>query len=336
MMYWIVFALYTVLETITDLTVSWFPLYYELKIAFVIWLLSPYTRGASLLYRKFLHPLLSSREREIDDYIVQARERSYETMGQGALTDRLRSFSMHDLTAIQRDEPMQQPFPGLPDHRKKTKISNFEASDYDYSFNQDTGEEISDKEIEGACSEDEALAQRDYDYSFNQDTGEEISDKEIEGACSEDEALAQRGVRRSQSVKMTRLRARKDGQGALTDRLRSFSMHDLTAIQGDEPMQRPFPGLPDPRKKTKISNFEASDYDYSFNQDTGEEISDKEIEGACSEDEALAQRGVRRSQSVKMTRLRARKDVYDFERKCDLKFKEAQCLWEEQLNRIYH
>ncbi|MBN3281863.1 REEP3 protein, partial [Polyodon spathula] len=162
----------------TGVAAARFPLYYELKIAFVIWLLSPYTRGASLLYRKFLHPLLSSREREIDDYIVQARERSYETMGQGALSDRLRSFSMHDLTAIQGDEPMQRPFPDLPDPKKKTKISNFEASD--------------------------------YDYSFNQDTGEEISDKEIEGACSEDEALAQRGVRRSQSVKMTRLRARKD------------------------------------------------------------------------------------------------------------------------------
>ncbi|GLD70222.1 receptor expression-enhancing protein 3 isoform X1 [Lates japonicus] len=80
MMYWIVFALYTVVETITDLTLAWFPLYYELKIAFVIWLLSPYTRGASLIYRKCLHPLLSSREREIDEYIVQAKERSYETM----------------------------------------------------------------------------------------------------------------------------------------------------------------------------------------------------------------------------------------------------------------
>lgn len=40
-----------------------FPLYYELKIAFVIWLLSPYTKGASLIYRKFLHPFLSSKER---------------------------------------------------------------------------------------------------------------------------------------------------------------------------------------------------------------------------------------------------------------------------------
>uniref|UniRef100_A0ACB8F9I0 Receptor expression-enhancing protein 3-B n=1 Tax=Sphaerodactylus townsendi TaxID=933632 RepID=A0ACB8F9I0_9SAUR len=80
MMYWIVFALYTITETIADLTISWFPLYYELKIAFVIWLLSPYTRGASLIYRKFLHPLLSSKEKEIDEYIVQAKERGYETM----------------------------------------------------------------------------------------------------------------------------------------------------------------------------------------------------------------------------------------------------------------
>lgn len=42
-----------------------FPLYYEVKVAFVIWLLSPYTRGASLIYRKILHPLLISRERVI-------------------------------------------------------------------------------------------------------------------------------------------------------------------------------------------------------------------------------------------------------------------------------
>ncbi|MEE6528170.1 hypothetical protein FKM82_030174, partial [Ascaphus truei] len=48
--------------------------------AFVIWLLSPYTRGASLLYRKCVHPVLSLREKEIDSYIVQAKERSYESV----------------------------------------------------------------------------------------------------------------------------------------------------------------------------------------------------------------------------------------------------------------
>jgi hypothetical protein len=39
------------------------PFYYEIKILFVIWLLSPATRGSSILYRKFVHPQLMKRER---------------------------------------------------------------------------------------------------------------------------------------------------------------------------------------------------------------------------------------------------------------------------------
>ncbi|NXI47907.1 REEP4 protein, partial [Galbula dea] len=121
MMYWIVFALFMTIETFTDLLISWFPFYYEVKMAFVIWLLFPYTRGASLLYRKFVHPTLSSKEKEIDTYIIQAKERGYEVMvhfgkrglnlaattavqvatkSQGALAGRLRSFSMQDLRSI--------------------------------------------------------------------------------------------------------------------------------------------------------------------------------------------------------------------------------------------
>ncbi|XP_058406556.1 receptor expression-enhancing protein 4 isoform X2 [Diceros bicornis minor] len=134
MMYWIVFALFMAAETFTDIFISWFPFYYEIKMAFVLWLLSPYTKGASLLYRKFVHPSLSRHEKEIDTYIVQAKERSYETVlsfgkrglniaasaavqaatkvpwvpalqprafwSQGALAGRLRSFSMQDLRSI--------------------------------------------------------------------------------------------------------------------------------------------------------------------------------------------------------------------------------------------
>ncbi|NXS52481.1 REEP4 protein, partial [Brachypteracias leptosomus] len=121
MMYWIVFALFMAIETFTDLLISWLPFYYEIKMAFVLWLLSPYTRGASLLYRKFLHPTLARKEKEIDACIIQARDRGYETMvrfgkrglnlaataavqaatkSQGALAGRLRSFSMQDLRSI--------------------------------------------------------------------------------------------------------------------------------------------------------------------------------------------------------------------------------------------
>ncbi|KAF7662489.1 hypothetical protein LDENG_00234430 [Lucifuga dentata] len=127
MMYWIVFALFTTAETVTDLVLSWFPFYFEIKIAFVIWLLSPYTKGSSVLYRKFVHPTLSNKEKEIDEYIAQAKDRSYDTMmrfgkrglnlaanaavtaaskGQGVLSDKLRSFSMQDLTLINAEDEL--------------------------------------------------------------------------------------------------------------------------------------------------------------------------------------------------------------------------------------
>ncbi|XP_057714532.1 receptor expression-enhancing protein 1 [Corythoichthys intestinalis] len=124
MMYWIIFALFTSVEVFTDMFLCWLPFYYELKIAFVVWLLSPYTKGSSVLYRKFVHPTLSSKEKDIDDYIHQAKDKSYDTLvhygrkglnvaataavmaatkGQGVLTDRLRSFSMQDLAAYESD-----------------------------------------------------------------------------------------------------------------------------------------------------------------------------------------------------------------------------------------
>ena len=51
MMYWIVFALFTSVETFADFFLSfWFPFYYELKICLLIWLLSPATKGTVIPY----------------------------------------------------------------------------------------------------------------------------------------------------------------------------------------------------------------------------------------------------------------------------------------------
>lgn len=81
MMYWIVFALFTCIETFSDIFISfWMPFYYELKILFVLWLLSPATKGSSLLYRRFVHPQLVQREQEIDELIEKAKEQGYSTM----------------------------------------------------------------------------------------------------------------------------------------------------------------------------------------------------------------------------------------------------------------
>ncbi|XP_051883813.1 receptor expression-enhancing protein 3 [Pristis pectinata] len=221
MMYWIVFALYTVLETFADLTIAWFPLYYELKVAFVIWLLSPYTRGAGVLYRKFLHPLLSSREREIDDYISQAKDRSYDTMvkfgkqglnlaataavsaavkSQGAITEKLRSLSMHDLTTIQGDEPVgHHSLTGGADTRKKVK--HLPKEDFNKHF--------------------------DYDDVDSEDR----SEVEQNSAHSDDEVITQKHLQRSQSLKIKRKGQRKEVRyGSL--KLRSKKRSQCSYIPG--------------------------------------------------------------------------------------------------------
>lgn len=77
MMYWIVFAIFTCTETITDTFFNWFPLYYEIKMVLICWLLSPSTNGSGYLYRNFVHPTLRKREEEIDDYIARVRSQSY-------------------------------------------------------------------------------------------------------------------------------------------------------------------------------------------------------------------------------------------------------------------
>jgi len=79
MMYWIVFALFTTLETFLDIFFSWFPFYYEIKIIFILWVLSPATRGSSLLYKNVVHPMLISREKEIDDLIEKTKQQGYST-----------------------------------------------------------------------------------------------------------------------------------------------------------------------------------------------------------------------------------------------------------------
>lgn len=61
-----------------------FPFYYEFKMAFVLWLLSPYTKGASLLYRKFVHPSLSRHEKVPLREIEQKQRR----VCQGSVSER--------------------------------------------------------------------------------------------------------------------------------------------------------------------------------------------------------------------------------------------------------
>lgn len=80
MMHWVVFSCFVTLETFSDVFLSWFPFYYEVKVCIVFWLLSPMTKGSSILYKKFIHPKLTRHEEDIDEYINQAKEKGYKAV----------------------------------------------------------------------------------------------------------------------------------------------------------------------------------------------------------------------------------------------------------------
>ncbi|CAD5113142.1 DgyrCDS2332 [Dimorphilus gyrociliatus] len=123
MMYWVIFALFTCAETVADLFVCWLPFYYELKIVFIIWLLSPATQGSKIIYKKIVHRQLAKHEEEIDTYIEQASDKGYSALleigsrglsyatnvvlttamkGQTAVADHLRrSYSLNDVGSNQ-------------------------------------------------------------------------------------------------------------------------------------------------------------------------------------------------------------------------------------------
>uniref|UniRef100_A0A1I7UJP0 Receptor expression-enhancing protein n=1 Tax=Caenorhabditis tropicalis TaxID=1561998 RepID=A0A1I7UJP0_9PELO len=128
MMYWIVFAIYSVLETFLDFLLAfWFPFYFQIKIIFIVWLLSPWTKGASILYRKWVHPTLNTHEKEIDALIESAKSNSYNQMvrigsqslvyakdvvaeaairGQQQLVNQLqRSYSANDVSSERENHP---------------------------------------------------------------------------------------------------------------------------------------------------------------------------------------------------------------------------------------
>jgi receptor expression-enhancing protein 5/6 len=55
--YWVVFALFTVLESLVNI-VYWFPFYFVFKFIFLLWLSLPPFRGAEIVFRSFLVPTM--------------------------------------------------------------------------------------------------------------------------------------------------------------------------------------------------------------------------------------------------------------------------------------
>lgn len=74
--YWIIIAILTVIERLADVFVSWLPLYSEVKVAFLVYLWHPKTKGAMYVYSTFLKPLVSKHEMDIDRNLMFLRRQA--------------------------------------------------------------------------------------------------------------------------------------------------------------------------------------------------------------------------------------------------------------------
>uniref|UniRef100_A0A0K0EDB2 Receptor expression-enhancing protein n=1 Tax=Strongyloides stercoralis TaxID=6248 RepID=A0A0K0EDB2_STRER len=212
MMYWICFALFIFIENITDVFVSfWFPFYYETKVLFVFWMLSPWTKGASLLYRKWIHPFLSKHEDEIDIMIERAKDESYRqalSLGQKGIAaakdiiataairgqERLqKSYSMSDVSNISTSTTRKRVLKGKV---KKENVLNEEEIRESEEESQRTwvGHVDENGRIIEELVEDEEEENGDQDYRYD-----ELIDLS-------NEAAAQKKGRKSKSRSSSRSR----------------------------------------------------------------------------------------------------------------------------------
>lgn len=74
--YWVVFALFSVIEYFADLIVGWFPLYWLIKCVFMVWLMIPTDFNGSLtLYNKLVRPYFLKHHGVIDDALDKVKEK---------------------------------------------------------------------------------------------------------------------------------------------------------------------------------------------------------------------------------------------------------------------
>ncbi|XP_018686718.2 putative HVA22-like protein g isoform X1 [Musa acuminata AAA Group] len=74
--YWIIVAILTVIEMVGEFLVSMLPMYGEAKLAFLVYLWYPKTKGSDLVYDTFLRPLVMQYEPDIEERFRNLRAKS--------------------------------------------------------------------------------------------------------------------------------------------------------------------------------------------------------------------------------------------------------------------
>ena len=72
--YWVVFFLFVLFELYFSYLLEFIPFYFLIKLVFLVWLFFPSTQGAVFVYDKFLNPIYSRYEKNLDEIVDKVGE----------------------------------------------------------------------------------------------------------------------------------------------------------------------------------------------------------------------------------------------------------------------
>lgn len=67
LIYWVVFGVFNIVEFFSDILLSWFPLYFLVKLIFLCWCMAPVSwNGANTIYHRIIKPFVLKHQAQID------------------------------------------------------------------------------------------------------------------------------------------------------------------------------------------------------------------------------------------------------------------------------
>lgn len=63
--YWVVFGMFTFLETFSSIVLYYVPWYYTIKTLAIVWLMLPQTQGAKMVYSKVIRPAFLTTQKTV-------------------------------------------------------------------------------------------------------------------------------------------------------------------------------------------------------------------------------------------------------------------------------
>ncbi|KAJ0480658.1 hypothetical protein HanIR_Chr13g0634171 [Helianthus annuus] len=76
--YWVIVAILTVFERVGDMFISWVPMYGEMKLALIIYLWYPKTKGTWYVYEAMLRPFIENHETDIERCLKEMRAKAWD------------------------------------------------------------------------------------------------------------------------------------------------------------------------------------------------------------------------------------------------------------------